>query len=453
MLHKVLNCGVLILAAGKGTRMHSTKPKVLQNMLGTPLLGYALFALKPIFGKKIWVVVGYGADQVQKAFPNELFILQKEQLGTGHALMTALPVLKAAGLQKVLVVNGDTPLATETIIRFLRDSEGTDLSIATLTLDSPADYGRVIRHKERIAEIIEAKDYDPLLYGPEPKEINAGIYLIDIKALDTLLPQLKKTNRSEEYYITDLIRLAVAEKMTVSGLNCGTDPTLLGINTPTELVRSEELLRQMKIRGLLTSGVILHSPNSIRIGPFVTIASGTEISGPCEIFGESHIAADVVIESFCHINNSHIESGAIIHGFSHLEDAEVGVNCLVGPYARLRPGAIMENESHVGNFVEMKKARLGEGAKANHLSYLGDADIGAGTNIGAGTITCNYDGVHKHHTQIGTHTFIGSNTALVAPVNVGNNAVVGAGSVITKNIPDKSLGVTRSRQKNLPIKH
>lgn len=446
-------CGALILAAGKGTRMHSSKPKVLHSILGEPLLGHVAAALQPLFADAVWTVIGHEADMVRAAFADSSmrFVEQKEQLGTGHALMTALPALQAAGLERVLVVNGDTPLITTTMLeRFLRDSEGADLSVATLTLPSPGAYGRVVRHQEKVAAIVEAKDYDPALHGPEPREINAGIYMIRLGAAVELLPQLTNANKSGEYYITDLVRLAVARRMDVTGLNCGGDPNLLGINNPVELARSEELRRQSLVQACLESGVVMHGPEAIRLGPFVTVEPGAELSGPCEIYGHTRIASGAVVEAFCHIRDSQVEAGAVIRSFSHLENADVGPDCTVGPYARLRPGAVLHKGAHVGNFVEMKKAVLGEGAKANHLTYLGDAEVGAGANIGAGTITCNYDGVNKHRTSIGAHAFIGSNTSLVAPVSVGENAVVGAGSVITKTVPDGALGVARGKQVVLP---
>lgn len=445
--------GALILAAGKGTRMRSRKPKVLQTLLGEPLLGHVAAALEPLFGEAVWAVVGHEADMVRAALAGRglRFVEQAEQLGTGHALAVALPALKAAGVRRVLVVNGDTPLITSDLIaRFLRDAEGADISVATLMLPDPGSYGRVVRHNEKVTAIVEAKDYDPVLHGPEPKEINAGVYLFSVAAAEELLPRLDNANRSGEYYITDLIRLAVAERMVVTGLCCGSDTNLLGINTPAELAHCEELRRRALVRERLEAGVIIHAPDSVRLGPFVTVEPGAELSGPCEIYGRSHIAAGAEVEAFCRIRDSRVEAGAVVHGFSHLDRAVVGPDCTVGPYARLRPGAVMERAAHVGNFVEMKQAVLGAGAKANHLTYLGDAEIGARANIGAGTITCNYDGVNKHRTVIGEHAFIGSNTALVAPVRVGDNALVGAGSVITREVPDGTIGVTRSRQTILP---
>lgn len=364
--------------------------------------------------------------------------------------MVALPELKRAGMKKVLVVNGDTPLiTTDTLRDFMFYAEGADVSVATLTLQNPGAYGRIVRRGRELKAIVEAKDFDPAEHGEPTGEINAGIYMLDIAAVERLLPRIGNENKSGEYYITDLVGLAVAEGMTVRGLSCGSDPNLLGINNPAELSRSEELRRRAIVEERLAAGVVMHGPELIRMGPFVVVEPGAELFGPCELYGHTRIASDAVIESHCVVTDSEVEAGAVIHSFSHLDHASVGPDCLVGPYARLRPGAVMERDSHVGNFVEMKKARLGEGAKANHLTYLGDAEIGPRSNIGAGTITCNYDGVNKHKTVIGERAFIGSNTALVAPVTVGAEALIGAGSVITRDVPEKHLGVARGKQTNL----
>lgn len=442
----------LILAAGKGTRMHSRKPKVLHTILGEPLLGHVAEALRPLFGEAVWAVIGHEADMVRAAFTERplRFVEQKEQLGTGHALMVALPQLKAAGMKKVLVVNGDTPLiTTDTLRDFMFYAEGADVSVATLTLENPGAYGRIVRRNGELKAIVEAKDFDEAEHGEPTGEINAGIYMLDIAAVERLIPRIGNENKSGEYYITDLVGLAVAERMLVRGLSCGSDPTLLGINNPAELARSEELRRRAIVEERLAAGVVMHAPELIRIGPFAVVEPGAELFGPCELYGRTRVASGALVESHCVIGDSRVEAGAVVHSFSHMDHAVVGPDCLVGPYARLRPGAIMEKASHVGNFVEMKKARLGEGAKANHLTYLGDAEIGPRSNIGAGTITCNYDGVNKHKTVIGEDAFIGSNTALVAPVNVGAQTLIGAGSVITRDVPEKHLGIARGKQTNL----
>ena len=446
------SCCALILAAGKGTRMHSKKPKVLHTILGEPLLGHVAGALRPLFGEAVWAVIGHEADMVRAAFAGRdlRFVEQKEQLGTGHALMVALPELKRAGMKKVLVVNGDTPLiTTDTLRDFMFYAEGADVSVATLTLENPGAYGRIVRQNGELRAIVEAKDFDVAFHGEPTGEINAGIYMLNLDAVEILVPKLGNENKSGEYYITDLVGMAVAEGMVVRGLSCGSDPNLLGINNPAELAASEELRRRAIVEERLAAGVAMHGPDMVRMGPYVTVEPGAELFGPCELYGHTHIASDVIIESHCVIRDSRVESGTVVHSFSHMDHAEVGPDCLVGPYARLRPGAVMERGAHMGNFVEMKKARLCEGAKANHLTYLGDAEVGARANIGAGTITCNYDGVNKYKTIIGEHAFIGSNTALVAPVTVGAEALVGAGSVITKDVPDGDLAVARGKQMNV----
>ncbi len=450
--------GAVILAAGKGTRMHSSRPKVLFELLKEPLLWYLYQALDPLFAEQIWTVIGHEADRVRAAFPGRLphgFVLQEQQHGTGHALQCAWNALRQAGMRKVLVVNGDTPLfPAETAEVFIRRclEHDADLGCITLTLDDPADFGRVVRKNGRMTAIVEAKDYDQALHGPETGEINAGIYFLDIEAMTPHLGRLRNSNKSGEYYITDLLGMAVDAGLTVFGFDAGIDGHLLGINSPVELVAAEELLRASIVASWQRRHVCVRQPDDVRIGPRVEIAPGVCLTGPCEIYGTSRIEAECEIESHCVIVDAVLQHGALVKAFSHVQDAQIGPGCQVGPYARLRPGAVLEQDARVGNFVEMKKATLGRGAKASHLTYLGDALVGAGSNIGAGTITCNYDGKHKHQTVIGKGAFIGSNTALVAPVSIGENALVGAGSVITKNVPDNALAVARAHQVIKPRK-
>lgn len=446
------SCAV-VLAAGKGTRMKSEKPKVLHTLLGEPMLGYVLGALGRLFGENVYSVIGHGAEQVRSAFPeltDGRFILQKEQKGTGHALQVAWEELKSLGLDKVLVINGDTPVAStralEVLIAAARQDDA-DLAFMTLTLEDPAHFGRVVRDEAgMVSAIVEAKDYDVSKYGHETGEINAGIYLIDMQSVAPLLDSLSDDNKSGEYYITDLVGLAVEEGLTVSGISAGDDPLLLGINSPLELAAAEEMIRAEIVREWLSRGVVIHAPGSVRIGPRVVLDPDTEISGPTELYGKSSTGPGAVIGSHVVILDSEIGPGSEIRSFSHLDNAIVGENCQVGPYARLRPGALMQEGARIGNFVEMKKAVLGPGAKANHLSYLGDTEVGARSNIGAGTITCNYDGKNKYKTIIGEESFIGSNTALVAPVKLGARSLIGAGSVITKDVDDDTLAVSRAKQ-------
>ena len=449
-----MNMTAVILAAGKGTRMHSDKPKVLQTLLGEPMLRHVREALRPVFGDRVVIVVGHRAELVEVAFAGERFVRQTEQLGTGHALAQALPELRAAGCDMVLVVNGDTPLLrSETVARFMEEAVGSDLAFATITLDDPGAYGRVVRDGEgRVSAIVEARDYDAARYGAPGGEVNAGLYAIRLSLAEDLLPRLTNSNLGGEYYITDLVMLAVGEGRDVRGVRCGCDESLMGVNTPGELALAEECLRASVVGELLDKGVLLHAPALVRVSPLSVIEAGAEVFGPCDILGACHVERGARIEAYCVLRDSAVAADAQVRSFSHLEQARVGQGALVGPYARLRPGAVLERESHVGNFVELKKTRLGAGSKANHLTYLGDAEIGSGVNIGAGTITCNYDGRNKHRTVIGDRAFIGSNTALVAPVTVGEESLVGAGSVITHEVPERQLAVARGRQRNLPRK-
>ena len=449
-----VDCGALILAAGKGTRMHSALPKVLQPLLEEPMLAYVLAALRPLFGDRILTVIGHGAEAVRAAMrPTALLVEQRQQLGTGHALKTALPALRRAGIRRVLVVNGDMPLVSADTLRQFMEQAGTaNVAVASLMLPDPGSYGRIVRNNGVFAGIVEAKDYRNERDGVPSGEVNAGVYLLDLDVVEPLLAELSNANASGEYYITDLAGLALNAGLKVTAVPCGSDVALLGVNTPAELSAAEELLRRRIVERHLQAGVMIHQPDGVCIGPHVQIEPGAVLRGPCRVLGRSRLARGASVDAFCTLIDAEIAAGAMIHAYSHIQDAVVGEGCLVGPYARLRPGAVLEAEAHVGNFVEMKKARLGRGAKANHLTYLGDADIGAGSNIGAGTITCNYDGVNKHRTTIGERAFIGSNTSLVAPVTVGAEALVGAGSVITRNVPDGMLAVARGRQTVLPKK-
>jgi bifunctional UDP-N-acetylglucosamine pyrophosphorylase/glucosamine-1-phosphate N-acetyltransferase len=447
--------GALVLAAGKGTRMHSDTPKVLARLLGEPMLWYVYQALAPVFGDHIWTVVGHGADRVRAAFPEraDRFVLQAEQLGTGHALQVAWQSLRDAGVTRLVVINGDTPLAPTAALRaFVDQSGGCALSFMTLSLRDPAAFGRVVRKNGVVQAIVEAKDFDLDDHGPATGEINAGVYCLDMAAVEPLLGGLTTDNKSGEFYITDLVGLAVERDMEVKGVHCGADPQLLGINSPAELADAEELLRARIVADLRASGVLVRAADSVRVGPRVRVAPGAELCGPCDVLGATRIDASACVGPHVWIADSEVGPDAQVRPFSHLEGARLGPNAWAGPFARLRPGAVLERDAHVGNFVEVKKSVLREGVKAGHLSYLGDADVGARTNVGAGTITCNYDGKNKHATVIGEDAFIGSNTALVAPVTVGRDALVGAGSVITHDVPDGALAVARGRQKNLERK-
>ena len=445
--------GCVILAAGKGTRMHSPLPKVLQRMLDEPLLGYVYDTVDPIFDGRVYTIIGFGRDLVRRTFPDRerSFIVQEEHLGTGHALQIAWPTVRHAGLEYVVVANGDTPLVPGQAIQDLVDAAvkgGADLAFLSIPLKNPAGYGRVVRSADgQVLAVVEDKDFDPAIHGGEIREVNSGIYIFRVEAVEPLLGRLGNDNRQGEFYITQLIDLAVGSGLDVRAVAFD-DPGLFGINSPRELLRSEEMIRASIVSGWIEKGVMVRQPESVRIGPRVVLAPGVGLTGPCEVYGTSVLDGATVVESHTVIRDSAL-SGCTIHSFSHVQEARVRQGASVGPYGRLRPGTLLEQDAKVGNFVEVKKGTIGPGSKASHLTYIGDCEIGAGVNIGAGTITCNYDGKNKHKTIIGDGVFIGSNSALVAPVTIEKDALVGAGSVVTKNVPEKGLCIARAKQKNI----
>ncbi len=443
----------VILAAGKGTRMHSDKPKVLQTLLGETMLHYTASAAAQAAGS-VLTVVGHGREMVEKAHPELApgFVVQAEQKGTGHALQVAWERVRASGASHCLVVNGDTPLVTAEALLELTEAcrQGADLAFLSAVLESAGAFGRVVRGEGgEVTGIVEAKDYDPDRHGPDTGEVNTGLFCMRVMAMEPLLFELTSANKAGEFYITDLVGLAVEAGLRVHAARREGARELMGVNSPLELSQAEEHLRSGIVLKLLADGVLIHQPQGVVIGPRASVAPGAEIFGPCRIVGASVVERGARIGAFSQVLDSRVAAGAEVREHCHLERADVGPGAIAGPYARLRPGAVLQEGSRVGNFVEMKKATLGPGAKASHLTYLGDARVGAGANIGAGTITCNYDGVNKHVTDIGEGAFIGSNTALVAPVKVGRKALVGAGSVITKDVPDEALAIARGKQTNL----
>ena len=443
----------VILAAGKGTRMHSDNPKVLQTLLGESML-YYVAATAQTAAAHVLTVVGHGQELVRKAHPEltDGFVVQTEQKGTGHALQVAWDHVRATGATHCLVLNGDAPLVRADALDDLMNSarEGADLAFLTTVLPDAGAFGRVLRGADgEVLGIVEAKDFDPALHGEDTGEVNTGLFCLSVAAVENTLFSLTSANRAGEYYITDLVSIGATSGLKIHALKREGAFDLLGVNSPQELAQAEERLRSETVARLLEAGVLLHHPEQIAIGPRAVVEPGAELTGPCRILGNTHVARGATVGAFCQITDSNLEPGSSVREFCHLENASLAPGSIVGPYARLRPGAELRENSRVGNFVEMKKAVLGPGAKASHLTYLGDAYVGAGANIGAGTITCNYDGQNKHHTHIGAGAFVGSNTALVAPVTVGDGALVGAGSVITKDVPEGALAVARARQTNI----
>lgn len=448
----------LVLAGGQGKRMGTSGPKVLVRLLDEPMLSYIYQALSSVIPERaIWTVVGYQLEQVEQAYPEyqHRFIYQESQLGTGHALLCAHSTLVDSGTRHCLVVNGDVPLLPSRSLKQLQQealSQKADVAFLSMRLSDPTGYGRVVRGDSGLVDrVVEEKDLPSSLAHID--EVNAGIYCIDLQRTAPYLDRLDRNNAQGEYYLPQLVELIAEDGGRVAAV-CDEqgDRELLGVNTPKELVRNEEILRNRIVEDWLEQGAIIRNPDQVRIGPRVGLQAGCELTGPVEIHGKTRIEAGACVESHVRIADSVIGEGAWIRNFSHLEGAEVHQGAHVGPYARLRERSVLQQWSKAGNFVEVKKATMGPGSKANHLAYVGDASVGDGANIGAGCITCNYDGRAKHKTVIGERAFIGSNTALIAPLEIGSDVVVGAGSTISKNVPDTFLAVARAKQKNLERK-
>jgi bifunctional UDP-N-acetylglucosamine pyrophosphorylase/glucosamine-1-phosphate N-acetyltransferase len=438
--------------------MGTAGPKVLVHLLGEPMLHYIYKALAAVIPEEaVWTVVGFQREQVERAFPGyaQRFVHQDRQLGTGHALHCAHPRLVESGATHCLVVNGDVPLLPARSLQQLQEralSEDADVAFLSMRLSDPSGYGRVIRGQSGLVDrIVEDRDL-PASMG-DADEVNAGIYCLDLERIAPYLNRMDRNNAQGEYYLPQLVELIAADGGRVAAV-CEDRGALelLGVNRPQELAHNEEILQRRIVDHWLDRGAILRNPDQVRLGPEVWLEPGCELTGPLEIYGSARVGSGARIDSHVWIADSFIDKGAWIRNFSHLEGAEVRRGAQVGPYARLRQETILEPESKIGNFVEVKKAVMGRKSKANHLAYIGDASVGEGANIGAGCITCNYDGRAKHRTSIGEGAFIGSNTALVAPVEIGARAVVGAGSTISKSVPDSFLAVARAKQRNLERK-
>jgi bifunctional UDP-N-acetylglucosamine pyrophosphorylase/glucosamine-1-phosphate N-acetyltransferase len=439
------------MAAGKGTRLKSKHPKVLHEVGGKPLLAHVVAAATRVIpAQDVFAVIGHEADRVRQAVAETGigFVLQAEQRGTGHALMMAREAL--APYDQVIVLSGDAPLISPETIRKLRDFHGTKhpaMTILTARLENPTGYGRVIRKgrgSSEVKAIVEEKSATPA--QRKNREINSGFYAFDAKLLFEHIDELSNDNPHGEFYLTDMASILGKVKKRVIAV-VATDPDeILGSNTRAEMVEIDQHMRMAKCRQLMADGVTIFYPQTCVIDCDVEIGADTVVEPFVQILGKTRIGGDCRIRSYTVISDSVISDGVSILPACLLDGAQVMKGATVGPYSRLRPGSEIGEGAHVGNFVETKKTRLGKGSKANHLTYLGDAEIGAGVNIGAGTITCNYDGVHKHTTVIEDGVFIGSDSTLVAPVKVGRGAYVAAASCITDDVPPDSLAVARARQ-------
>ncbi|WP_345796690.1 bifunctional UDP-N-acetylglucosamine diphosphorylase/glucosamine-1-phosphate N-acetyltransferase GlmU [Castellaniella sp. MT123] len=443
---------IIILAAGLGKRMQSDLPKVLHSIAGQPMLSHVLDAARALSPDRVIVVVGHGADRVRQAYAGQdlEFVLQQPQQGTGHAVMQALPeLLEGDADDTCLVLYGDVPLVQADTLRALLRARGNGLALLTETLDDPSGYGRIVRDDQgRVARIVEHKDASPAEQAIT--EVNTGILAAPTADLRRWLGRIDNRNAQGEYYLTDIVGLAVQDGVSVAHAQPAAHWETLGVNSRVQQAQLERIWQGEQARRLLEQGVTLADPARFDLRGVLSCGRDVFIDVGCVFEGTVHLADGVRIGPHCVIRDARIGAGTVLDAYTHIEGAQVADAARIGPYARLRPGADIGPEAHVGNFVELKKTRLGRGSKANHLAYLGDAVIGDRVNIGAGTITCNYDGVNKFQTVIEDDAFIGSDTQLVAPVRVGHGATLGAGTTLTRDAPPDELTLSRARQQSVP---
>jgi len=434
---------VVILAAGKGTRMYSSLPKVLHPLAGRPLLRHVVDRARALGAERIVVVYGHGGELVPTQLAGEglVFALQEPQLGTGHAVQQALPAIEG---DYTLVLYGDVPLTrVETLTRVIH--QRSSLSLITASLDDPTGYGRIVRDSAGgVVRIVEERDASPAQKAI--REINTGILAAPTKQLRAWVQALRNDNAQGEYYLTDIVARAVVDGVTIHTVQPTDAWEILGVNSKQQLAELERVYQREQASRLLASGVTLSDPARIDVRGELVCGRDVSIDVNCIFEGKVTLGDGVVVGANCVLKDTTVGVGAHILPFCHMDGARVGPESRIGPFARLRPGTELAGHTHVGNFMELKNAQLGEGSKANHLSYLGDAVIGSNVNIGAGTIICNYDGVNKHQTVIEDDAFIGSDSQLVAPVTVGKGATIGAGSTIARDAPPGELTVARAKQ-------
>ena len=449
---------IVIMAAGKGTRMKSDRPKVLHELAGRSLLGHVLHTAGEVAADRIVVVTGHGAEQVEAAVraPNLQFVRQTPQLGTGHAVRQAAPQLHEDGI--TLILNGDTPLIQATTLRALVEAcAGDKLALLTVPLADATGYGRILRRSDAhgnstVQAIVEHKDATPEQRAIT--EVYTGAMAAPTALLRRWLARLDNRNAQGEYYLTDVVAFAVADGVPVVAAQPRRASEVLGVNSPQQLAELERLCQRDQAEALMNAGVRLADPARIDVRGSLQCGVDVSIDVNCVFEGVVSLGDRVKVGANCVIRNAVIGDEVVIHPYTHIEGDTLGVTVgrgsLIGPYARLRPGAVLGAEVHIGNFVEVKNSTLADGAKANHLAYLGDATVGERVNFGAGSITANYDGAKKHRTEIGADVHVGSNCVLVAPVTIGAGATIGAGSTITRQAPAGQLTVVRGRQVSLP---
>lgn len=438
---------IVIMAAGKGTRMKSALPKVLQKLAGRALLQHVLDNTAPLAAERHIVITGHGAEAVEAAVaqPGLHFVRQMPQLGTGHAIQQTVPAL-GDGPGSTLILSGDTPLtSTDTARQLVDASAGEKLVLLTIDYSDATGYGRIVRAGEAVKAIVEHKDASP--EQRQIRECYTGIMAAPTAALKRWVGQLNNNNAQSEFYLTDIVAMAVAEGVPVIAVKTANETEVLGVNSPVQLAELERRFQRQQAVALMNeAGVRLADPARFDLRGSLSCGSDVEIDVNCVFEGQVVLGDGVRIGAHCVIRNATIAAGTRIHEFSHIEGATVGEGALIGPFARLRPGAELGAEVHIGNFVEVKNSTMAKGAKANHLAYLGDATVGERVNYGAGSITANYDGANKHRTEIGADVHVGSNCVLIAPVTIGAGATIGGGSTITKPVAAGELAVARGKQ-------
>ena len=436
---------VVILAAGQGTRMRSQLPKVLHPLAGVALLGHVLETARELKAARIHVVIGHGAEQVRSELDADdvRWVIQEEQLGTGHAVLQAMPGVNDDAT--VLVLYGDVPLLqAQTLAELVARAP----ALLTAEVDSADGYGRVLRDEhDQLQGVVEHKDATDAQRSIN--EINSGVLAYPAALLKNYLPRVGNANVQGEYYLPDVLAMAVGEGHSVAALRAADANEILGINDRVQLAEAESLLQHRRARALMLGGVTLADPARIDIRGELHCAEDVSIDVNCVFEGRVVLGRGVSIGANCVLRDCEIAAGSTVHPFCHIDGARLGDACHVGPFARLRPGTELAAGARIGNFVETKKAVIGEGSKVNHLSYIGDATLGAGVNVGAGTITCNYDGINKHPTILEDDVFVGSNSTLVAPLTVGKGGFIAAGSTVTRDVQDNALGVARGKQRNI----
>ncbi|MDH5180524.1 MAG: bifunctional UDP-N-acetylglucosamine diphosphorylase/glucosamine-1-phosphate N-acetyltransferase GlmU [Gammaproteobacteria bacterium] len=441
---------VIILAAGQGTRMKSALPKVLHPLGGRPLLGHVIQAAKQLKPAKLIVVYGHGGRQVMETIndPDIHWAEQKEQKGTGHAVDQAMGHVDDEST--VLVLYGDVPLIeTDTLSQLVYEAGGENLALLTVHLDDPTGYGRIARNEHgKVKYIVEQKDADS--HELTIKESNTGILAVNGGKLRNWLGQLENNNAQGEYYLTDIIAMAVRDGVDVRTSHPETEAEVEGINSRSQLAKMERVYQRQQAEALMASGVTIIDPARFEVRGEVEVGRDITIDVNVILEGKVRIGDNVTIGANCVITNSEIAAGVEIRPMCVIENAKVGSGCIIGPYSRLRPGADLAGDNHIGNFVEIKNSNIGLGSKVNHLTYIGDTDMGSGVNIGAGTITANYDGANKHRTTIEDNASTGSNSVLIAPVKVGKGATLGAGTILRKDAPEGELTLITTKQKTIP---